>query len=156
MAFGLNSCRQRKELLENLDDLTNHLAQGAPLSFYEGPGSDFTQQFSNIQKSIQQNCGKSEKIDWKLIHDAGCTCDDTDLPHHVSSNEEISILLRQSRLFLQNLGITPTIVTVSRSSLDEFCPENQVEMIQAQMIDLLQILVGGDKLDIKHGYQAME
>ena len=156
LAFGLNSCRQRKELLENLDDLTNHLAQGAPLGFYEGPGSDFTHQFSNIQKSIQQNCGKAEKIDWKLIHDAGCTCDDTDLPHHVSSNEEISILLRQSRLFLQNLGIIPTIVTVSRSSLDEFCPENQVEMIQAQMIDLLQILVGGDKLDIKHGYQAME
>ena len=57
---------------------------------------------------------------------------------------------------MQNLGSIPTIVTISRSSLDEFCPENQVEMIQAQMIDLLQALVGGDKLDIRHGYQEME
>ena len=66
------------------------------------------------------------------------------------------INLRQTRIFMQNLGSIPTIVTISRSSLDEFCPENQVEMIQAQMIDLLQALVGGDKLDIRHGYQEME
>jgi len=156
LSFAITTGAQRKELLDGLDDLTNHLAQGNSVNFYEGPASDFTHQFSNIQKAIQQNCGKTERIDWKLIHDAGCTCDDTDLPHHVSSNEEISILLRQTRIFMQSLGLTPTIVTVARSSLDEFCPENQVEMIQAQIIDLLQILVGGDKLDIKHGYQAME
>jgi len=156
LSFAINSCEQRKELLDGLDDLTNHLAQEASINFYEGPGSDYTHQFNEIQKAIKQNCGKMEKIDWKLIHDAGCTCDDTDLPHHVSSNEEISILLRQTRILVQNLGLTPTIVTVSRSSLDEFCPEDQVEMIQAQLIELLQVMVGGDKLEIKNGYGAME
>ena len=76
------------------------------------------------------------------------------MPHHVSSNEEISNLFQQSQIFLQHLGIPPTIVTVARSSLDDFCPENQVEMIQAQLTDLLKILVGEDKLDIKNGYKG--
>ena len=98
-----------------------------------------------------------ERIDWKLIHDAGCTCDDTDLPHHVATNEEISILLRQTKVFLQSLQVTPVIVTVSRSSLDEFCPANQVEFIQSQLVELLHSLVGGeDKLDIKNGYQELQ
>jgi hypothetical protein len=158
LKHALVSCGKRKALLESLDDLTSHLAQGSPLQFYEGPASsDHVGQFGLIQRSIQSNCGKSEHIDWKMIHDAGCTCDDTDLPHHISSNEEISILLRQTRMFVQHLQITPAIVTVSRSSLDEFCPENQVEMIQSQVVELLQNLVGGsDKLDIRLGYQNME
>lgn len=156
LAFALGSCAQRRELLESLDCLTTHLAQGGSLSSYEGPGSEFTQQFGMLMKSIQQNCGKSERIDWKLIHDAGCTCDDTDLPHHVSTNEEISILLRQTRVFLQSLSVNPVMVTVCRSSLDEFCPTNQVEMIQSQLIELLQSLVGDDKLDIRHGYQEQD
>ena len=71
LSFAINSCQQRKELLDGLDDLTNHLAQETPLQFYEGPASDFTYQFNDIQKAIKQNCGKTEKIDWKLIHDAG-------------------------------------------------------------------------------------
>lgn len=118
---------------------------------------EYIHQFRTIQQTIQQNCGKSQPIDWKQIHDAGCTCDDTDLPHHVSSNEEISILLRQTRIFVQSIGISPTIVTVSRSSLDDFCPQNQVEMIQSQIVEVLQSIVGGeDKLEVKNGYQNME
>ena len=137
-------------MISKLDHLTSHLAQGGPLHAYEGPAEQgHIHQFNMIHKAI----GGKSRIDWKLIHDAGCTCDDTDLPHHISSNEEISILLRQTRVFLQSLNLVPTIVTVSRSSLDEFCPENQVEMIQSQLIDLLQTLVGPDKLDIRHGYQ---
>ena len=157
LAFALSSASTRRELLENLNDLTNHLAQGGSFNNFEGClEEDILQKFAHIQKAIHQNCGKLERIDWKLIHDAGCTCDDTDLPHHVSNNEEISVLLRQTRNFVQSLGVTPIIVTVSRSSLDEFCPENQVEMVQAQLIDLLQALVGGDKLEIKNGYQDMQ
>ena len=152
LKLALESSQNRKELLDNLDDLTSHLAQGGSANNYEGDAGEYFHHFSMIQKAIQQNCGKNERIDWKMIHDAGCTCDDTDLPHHVSSNEEISILLRQTRTFLQNLSAQLTVITVARSSLDEFCPENQVEMIQSQLIDLLQTLVVGE-LDIKNGYR---
>ena len=157
LVLALKTSEQRKELLESFDFITTHLAQGGPLGAYDGPGMEFIQHFRSIQQTIQQNCGKSERIDWKLIHDAGCTCDDTDLPHHVATNEEISILLRQTKVFLQSLQVTPVIVTVSRSSLDEFCPANQVEFIQSQLVELLHSLVGGeDKLDIKNGYQELQ
>ena len=94
----------------------------------------------------------------------GCTCDDTELPHHVSTQDEISSLLNSSQKFLEALVIilkTRTcsfyqkisffveyllsliihrnqsrfvhfqggkiaVVTVARSSLDDFCPQNQV------------------------------
>ena len=52
--------------MDGLDDLTNHLAQEASINFYEGPGSDYTHQFNEIQKAIKQNCGKMEKIDWRV------------------------------------------------------------------------------------------
>ena len=143
--------------MDNFDAITTHLSQGGSVGSYGGPGMEYIHQFRTIQQTIQQNCGKSQPIDWKLIHDAGCTCDDTDLPHHVSSNEEISILLRQTRIFVQSIGISPIIVTVSRSSLDDFCPQNQVEMIQSQIVEVLQSIVGGeDKLEVKNGYQNME
>lgn len=158
LRFALQSCAERKQLLDDLDQVTSHLAQGGSINQFQGlenPDSeDACRQFSMLQKAIQSNCGKNERIDWKLIHDAGCTCDDTDLPHHVSSNEEITVLLKQTTTFLQALRIQPTIITISRSSLDEFCPPNQVEMIQSQLFELLKSLVGDEsKLDIKCGYQ---
>ncbi len=157
LKLALDSSQRRRELLSSLDSLTNHLSMGGPLNAYEGPGAEFVQQFSQIQKSIQQSSGKADRIDWKLIHDAGSTCDDTDLPHHVSSGEEISILLTRTQQFIHMLGMMPSVITMSRSALDEFCPENQVEMIQSQLLELVQNFVGGsDKVDINLGYQDMD
>ena len=42
-------------------------------------------------------------------------------------------------------------------ALDDFCPANQVEFIQSQLVELLHSLVGGeDRLDIKNGYQELQ
>ena len=39
----------------------------------------------------------------------------------------------------------------------KFSPQNQVEMIQSQIVEVLQSIVGGeDKLEVKNGYQNME
>ena len=89
-----------------------------------------------------------------MIHDAGCTCDDTDLPHHVSTHEELVQLLQLTKIFLQNLRICPVIVTMARSSLDEFCPDNQVDFLQNQVLDLLESMIGHERLDVKIGYET--
>ena len=49
--------------------------------------------------------------------------------------------------------ICPTIITVARSSLDDYCPTDQVDMIQALVEDALKECFG-DKKELKffHGY----
>ena len=83
---------------------------------------------------IYDLCKKCDDVDWGLIHDAGCTCDDSnrDLPHHLSSNKEISILLDNSQKFLSSLP-APLLITVARSSLDDYCPPNKVDFLQQEM-----------------------
>ena len=67
----------------------------------------------------------------------GCTCDDTELPHHVSSRDEIASLMTSSKDLLEQIGGKITVVTVARSSLDDFCPKDQVR-IGAKYFSLIE------------------
>ena len=73
LSFALNACKQGKELLDNLDGVTNDLAKETPINSDESPVSDFRHQFNDIQEAFKQEYGENEKIDWKQIHLAGCT-----------------------------------------------------------------------------------
>ena len=52
-------------------------------------------------------------IDYQWLHEIGCTCDDTELPHHVSSTDEIQHLLHAVNMLLKALP-TPKIITIAR------------------------------------------
>ncbi|XP_069112609.1 UPF0489 protein C5orf22 homolog isoform X2 [Argopecten irradians] len=78
-------------------------------------------------------------VDFGLLHDAGCTCDDTELPHHVSTQEEITLLIDSVQELLCHM-YKPTIITMARSSNDDYCPPDQVDIIQDQTLEILQDL----------------
>ncbi|XP_044753537.1 UPF0489 protein C5orf22-like [Coccinella septempunctata] len=78
-----------------------------------------------------------EDIQWDLIYSAGCTIDDHELPHHVSTDEEIDVLLQSFSNFLDNLMEPPKIITISRSSSDDYTPLEQVDEIQDKVLRLL-------------------
>ncbi|CAC5384838.1 UPF0489 protein C5orf22 [Mytilus coruscus] len=83
---------------------------------------------------------KEENPDFLLLHEAGCTCDDTELPHHVSSEGEITLLISAVQETLSHFH-KPVMVTMARSSItDEYCPPDQVESIQEQTLEMLQDL----------------
>lgn len=77
-------------------------------------------------------------VDWELVHDAGCTIDDEvhQLPHHVSSKEEIDSLMNAFSSLVTCLP-QPTLVTMARSSLDDYCPPHQVDGIQETLCSFL-------------------
>lgn len=89
-------------------------------------------------------------VDWEIVHAAGCTCDYIELPHHESNRAEISSMMEKFYRFLKQLKSPPTIVTISRSSSDDYCPENVVDEVQDMVLNALQNTFGDVEVNKKY------
>ncbi|XP_063182155.1 UPF0489 protein C5orf22 homolog isoform X2 [Chroicocephalus ridibundus] len=61
---------------------------------------------------------RMESPDYEMVHQAGLTCDYVELPHHVSTEEEIEGLIQSIKVLLKDMP-KPTLVTVARLTLEE-------------------------------------
>lgn len=137
--------KNREEKLEFLESIFLYLEEVGNLKhFLVDYQQEISEEYSQLlQKvsglvSILKKEYAEEEIDWSMIYDAGCTCDVTDLPHHESSREEIQTMVTQLESFLTRLPAPPTVITVSRSSEDDYTPAEQVELIQAMVLAALK------------------
>ena len=64
-------------------------------------------------KASDEKVTTEAKLDFDWLHEIGCGCDDTELPHHVSTAEEIETLMRNVERVLGVLP-KPKLVTVAR------------------------------------------
>ncbi|KAM6349832.1 UPF0489 protein C5orf22 homolog isoform 2-T2 [Podargus strigoides] len=94
---------------------------------------------------------RMESPDYEMVHQAGLTCDYVELPHHVSTEEEIEGLIQSIKVLLKDVP-KPTLVTVARSSLDDYCPSQQVDIIQEKVLNLLGSVYG--TLDVHLDYSS--
>nr|XP_058916821.1 UPF0489 protein C5orf22 homolog isoform X3 [Kogia breviceps] len=100
---------------------------------------------------VQSLKKRMEAPDYEMVHQAGLTCDYSELPHHISTEQEIEYLIQSVYYVLKNLP-KPTAVTIARSSLDDYCPSEQVDTIQEKVISVLRSLYG--TLDVHLVYSA--
>ncbi|XP_043479199.1 UPF0489 protein C5orf22 homolog [Leptopilina heterotoma] len=134
----------RDEQLTELKNLFSHLEENRNLMGYEGERSLRYENVESIYREMMRFYRDSE-IEWLSIHDAGCTIDDGELPHHVTSQQDLDRLISGTfKSFLSVLPAPPTIVTIARSSYDEYCPPEDVDQIQVGVIDELKDRLGVD------------
>ena len=150
ISLALQATEDRVVKLEHLKSIFDFLTLDENLSMYEGPGEEYLGAVEDIVSSVRKHYPRHD-VDWRLVHDAGCTFDDSELPHHISSQCEVQSLLRRTEQFLDLLERTPSIITVSRSSCDDYCPPHQVEQIQNGLLSLLKMKY--DKVVENHCYR---
>ncbi|KAF7407680.1 hypothetical protein HZH66_002217 [Vespula vulgaris] len=98
---------------------------------------------------------KDNDIDWRLIHEAGCTRDDTDLPDHITKPNDLERLIGGTfALFLSALPVEPTIITIARSAEDDYCPTEDVDLIQTRVLDELDKRLESN-IDVQLNYGDM-
>ncbi|XP_010889679.1 UPF0489 protein C5orf22 homolog isoform X1 [Esox lucius] len=136
--------RQLEDLEAAFADLVEDDSEETVRRWAANPG------MTSLVKLVASLQNRNESPDYEMVHQAGLTCDYSELPHHVSSEEEIKRLVLAVELILQALP-QPTLVTVSRSSLDEYCPTEQVNSIQSRILAILESLYGS--LDVHKEYE---
>lgn len=149
-AKALQAGKERKEKVGKLGKIFSHLMEEENLAMFEGEGEELVPVVTKIVDSVRKHYPRQE-VDWHLVHEAGQTFDDSELPHHVSTTAEIQTMLRLTEQLLDQLDKPPTIITVSRSSEDDYCPPTQVEEIQMGVLSLLNMKYRG--ITEHHGYR---
>lgn len=128
----------REKQLDELESLFKNLQVHKQLPDVEGTPSKNYQAVAQIRDDVLK-VYEDNDVDWELIHDAGCTCDETELPHHVTEKEDIDAMLDECfTRMLDNLPHPPTIITISRSTEDDYTPSEDVEYIQERVLESLK------------------
>uniref|UniRef100_A0A1A7XN88 Chromosome 5 open reading frame 22 n=1 Tax=Iconisemion striatum TaxID=60296 RepID=A0A1A7XN88_9TELE len=127
--------RQLEDLEATFADLLEDDGEEAVARWASNPG------MSSLSQLVSSLKARHACPDYEMVHQAGLTCDSMELPHHISSDEEIDGLILAVQLCLKALP-TPTLVTMSRSSLDEYCPAEQVDSVQSRVLAVLEGLYG--------------
>lgn len=137
---------RRREQLAELEKLFTYLDSKRTLDSYENTSipPDRYKLIVDLVTSIRGNYN-DEEIDWILVNNAGNTSDNNGLPHHKSTDEGLEKYYENFEKFLKEVNLVPTIITMGRSTEDDYCPKDQVESIQTRVVQILQ-KVYGDKV----------
>ncbi|XP_050509335.1 UPF0489 protein C5orf22 homolog [Diabrotica virgifera virgifera] len=133
----------RKKQIDFLYNIFKSLNETKTMPDVKDPSEQW-KKVDNLRKKMLEHY-EEDDIDWLLVHDAGCTCDDSGLPDHISSMEELEVMFDCFKNFLEILPKPPVIVTISRSTEDDYTPFENVELIQNKVTELLKLRFSCDE-----------
>ncbi|XP_059132470.1 UPF0489 protein C5orf22 homolog isoform X2 [Peromyscus eremicus] len=144
-----NSNLTEEDLVDIVDTRTRQLEDLEAIfaDLCDGDGEETVQRWASnpgmesLIPLVQSLKKRMEVPDYEMVHQAGLTCDYSELPHHISTEEEIECLIQSVYSLLKSLP-KPTLVTIARSSLDDYCPPEQVDTIQEKVLSVLHSLYG--------------
>ncbi|CAK8673278.1 UPF0489 protein C5orf22-like [Clavelina lepadiformis] len=125
---ALQDCqKQRNEQLHTLRSWIDAIKEEKKVTTDEGSRYE---NLKNILKNYEASLNKKlDDEDIEIFHGAGCATGDAGLPHHVSSADEIDRLIDCVEYILKQIN-PPKLITIARSSIDDYCPADQVDDIQ--------------------------
>lgn len=133
----------RRTHLKYLESVFKRLENGISIEKLEPHPTDSNtnETLKQLLVDLQRHYSKDE-LDYEIIHNAGCTCDTIELPHHESTKQEITEMIGDFKSFLRALKGPPTIVTVSRSSeysndVVDFVQESVVAALKSVFNELI-------------------
>ena len=64
----------------------------------------------------------------------------TELPHHVSTADEIQTLLKKTEFMLKSLDSHPVAITMARSEYDEYSSPGTLDHVHTELVEMLKAL----------------
>lgn len=134
--------KERNRQLDVFETIFQHMSQNGSLEKFKFNDDSLKEKFELVKELIECLIHHYSlyDVDWFIVNDAGCTCDDDEhqLPHHESTDNEIKELILKFEKFLKSLKKPPTLITVARSTTDGYTPPHQIDSIQSQVIQTLR------------------
>ncbi|XP_050529463.1 UPF0489 protein C5orf22 homolog [Daktulosphaira vitifoliae] len=147
---ALLRCSEGRELLlRQLESVFMHLDDGRQLADY--PLEKLTAvNVERLSYAVQELSEHYDTVDWLIVHNAGCTIDNIELPNHHTDAADIAKSMEVVFDFLQLIQ-RPVAVTVALSTGDEYCPADSIEFIRETLFTKLECLY--NELDVKNYVQ---
>lgn len=137
--------KERSDFIDALEKVFQQLQENVDEKDLDIPRtlSAHTREIFDLIRNVREEYKETPEIAWiSTIFNAGCTFDTNDLPHHISTNDEIRRMVHMFKRFLKGLLYSPCIITISRSSDDDYCPTEQVDFIQELVLQTIYDVYG--------------
>eukprot|EP00731_Ephydatia_muelleri_P027075 Em0018g1175a len=133
------SVRNRQTQLSSLRQLLSNI-----------PTTHSNEVFSSIYSLIGTIDSNGSVIDAESLHLAGMM---TDLPHHISNADDLTNMAASMYHLLDTIWQSdPSIITIARSTQDEYTPAGQVDDVQLLVIRLLEEMCAHTDLRYHYHY----
>ncbi|XP_028392578.1 UPF0489 protein C5orf22 homolog [Dendronephthya gigantea] len=133
----IDASQKHKNNVEKLERTLNIMKENKhDLSAEEKRSLSVNQEFMQFIEKWRDSRGES--IDYEVLHSAGMT---TNLPVHHTDERDIVQMIKNMEHLLHSIP-KPTVVTVARSSDDDYTPPSSVDFIQTWLIKCLENCFG--------------